>query len=150
VTILQQIRDGVIALLNQSGKPDGVPEEFTKRRWERDQELGAGEIRGAVLFHRESSRLPNRGAALTLREHMLAVQVVTAVAEPDEIDDALEEARAWIVARLGNTTLDGLVHDIVESETVWETARLERIHGAFSMLLRARYQTKRDDLTQKS
>lgn len=149
MTVLQDIRDAVIAVLNKSGKPDGVP-EFTKRRWTPEEELSAGEVRGAVLFHREASRLSNRGSAITVREHALSIQFVTAVAEPDQIDDALEPAREWIVARLGDSNLDGLVHDLVEGETVWETAMLGRWHGACTVQVRANYQTKRDDLTLRS
>lgn len=149
MTILQEVRDGVLILLNQAGKPAGVP-DFTKRRWLPDEQLGECEVRGAVLFHRESPERPFLHAPITRRYHTIAIQVVTAVAEPDEIDDALEPARAWMVARLGAAGLDGLVHELQEAETVWETARLERIHGAFTTLWRASYQTPRDNLDTRS
>lgn len=147
MTILQDARDRVLDLLNASGRPF----EFTKRRWMPAEQLGAGEIRGAVLFHREAPTLPHgRSSAIVARRHFLAVQIVTAVADPSLIDDALEDARAWMVAQLDGATLDGLVHGLEEGETTWETAQLERIHGALTTLWRIDYQTKRSDIAQPS
>lgn len=149
-TLLQRARWAIVDALNQSGKGPGIP-EFTTRRWLPSEILRQGEIRGAVLFHREAPSLAQGiGGAITRRTHNLAVQVVTAVANPDEIDDALEPARTWMVQQLGDTTLGGLVHSLEEGETVWETAQLERIHGAFVTLWRLNFQTLRSDLTRPS
>lgn len=142
MTRLQTLRDAILTELNVSNRPV----EFTKRRWNSDSALEEDEIRAAVLFHREIPRLV--GGSVTQRDNQIAVQVVTATAEPDEIDDALEDARDWMVSRLGNTNLGGLVQELEEGPTTWETATIERVHGAFITLWSATYQTHRADLTQ--
>lgn len=147
MTLTTTARNRIQALLNQTGGPL----QFSRRRWTKDRELAAGEVRGAVFFHRERAVLPQGiGGAITHREHLIAVQVVTAVAEPDEPDDVLEGYRAWMVAQLGGTTLDGLVHSLEEGETSWETADLQLYHGAFTTLWSLNYQTHRLDLTRPS
>jgi hypothetical protein len=144
-TRLQQIRDGIIEALNQRG----APTKATKRRWSPDQELEADEVRAAVLFHRErTERVGGPGSTTKKRDHTIAVQAVTAVSDPADIDDALEVYRDWMVAQLGDNKLGGLVHEIDEGETSWETAKLERIHGAFTTLWRVQYQTRVDDLSE--
>lgn len=146
MTVLQDIRDAVIAALNASGSPL----EFTKRRWEADSELEEQEFRGAVLFHVEqSSRAGGPGSTTRKREHNIAVQVVTAVADPADIDDALEPAREWVVSKLGDNTLGGLVHGLEEVQTAWETATISRMHGAFTIQWRIDYQTRADNLNLK-
>lgn len=142
MTILQTLRDAIITELNASNNPL----TFTKRRWTADSALEEDEIRGAVLFHRENPRIV--GGTITQRDNQIAVQVVTATAEPDEIDDALEDVRDWMVNRLGGSTLGGLVHELEEGPTTWETATIERVHGAFITLWVVKYQTHRADLTQ--
>ena len=147
MTLLQQIRDRVIVLLNDFGSEQGIP-EFTKRRWSTEEQLADGALRGAVLFYRETPQRPDMRFPVTTRSHFLAVQVVTATEQPEQIDDALEVARDWMIRQLGNTTLEGLVHDAEEGETVWETAseKMQRMHGAFTTLWRFRYQTNRSNL----
>lgn len=146
MTILQQIRNAIMLALNESGGPC----TFTTRRWAADSQLAAGEVRGAVLFHAEQpSRVGGPGSVIVRRDHTIAVQVVTAVTDPADIDDALEDPRVWMVAKLGGNTLGGLVHELEEGNTVWETAQLARMHGAFIAQWRPRYQTRHDDLTQR-
>lgn len=149
MTVLQDVRDAVIAALNDS--PPALVPTFGKRRWLPGQELEAGEFRGAVFFHRESTqRVGGMRGPITQREHTFAVQVVTAVDEPSSIDDALEVARAWVVGKLGDTNLGGLVHDLEEGDTAWETQNLGRVIGAVTTLWRARFQTNRSNLAQRS
>jgi hypothetical protein len=150
VTVLQDIRDRVIELLNEN-QPSGLNlPTFTKRRWMPGEELEENEIRGAVLFHRETPERRELRFPVTPRAHSLAIQIVTAVKNPDEIDDALEAARAFTVSRLGGATLEGLVHEVQEGESVWEVANLGRIHGAVTTLWGVRYQTNRSNLAQRS
>jgi hypothetical protein len=150
-TILQQARAAIIATLNESSdRPEGIP-NATTRKWNPDEELAENEIRIAVFFHSETpNRVGGERGPITRRFHAMAVQVVTATDKPDEIDDALEPARAWLVKRLGKTNLGGLVHSLKEGQTRWETAKLERMHGAIVMLWEIDYSTNRSDLTQRS
>lgn len=151
MTVLTDLRDRVIALLNDRPSGLDLPDfTFTKERWTPDEELGAGEMRGAVLFHRETTQRRDMRFPLTRRTHFLAVQLVTAVNQPEDVFDALEPGRAFVVAQLGETTLDGLIHDLQEGETAWEQAKLERIHGAVTILWAASFQTHRSDLTRRS
>lgn len=146
-TIAQLIRDGIIARLNESG----APTEFTKRRWNPTNDIEPGTAHAAVLFHRESPELAfGLRSPITRRDHSFAVQYVTATREPDDIDDALELGRIWIVEKLGGYTVDGIAHELVEGETTWETVQRDWIHGAITVLWRAQHQTKTNDLQARS
>jgi hypothetical protein len=147
VTIRQTIRDQVLELLN-TDRPNNVP-EFTKRRAVPGERVT--EQRGAVFFVAEpAERVGGKGGPVTLRKFILAVQVIDAVEETDEADDALEPALAWVTAKLGNTNLSGLVHDIEHTGTGWESDSRELFYICATTTWRVEYQTLRADLDRRS
>ena len=154
MTRLSLIRDAIIERLNGNGAPQdesGQTIETTKRRWSR-KELPAGEYAAAAFFQRERpERIGGRSGVIQRRRHTIAVQCVTAVVDPADIDDALERYRDWTIRRLGDNLLGELLTDIEEGETVWETSNdFARFHGLFMTLWIVEYQTLRNDPTRPS
>lgn len=147
VTIRQTIRNRVIVLLN-TDRPADVG-EFTKRRYVPGERIL--EQRCAVFFVAEpAQRLGGRGGPATERKFTLAIQVIDAVEEPEEADDVVEPALAWITSRLDTTTLEGLAHDVEHTGTAWETDSRELLYIAASTTWRVEYQTLRGDLNKRS
>lgn len=147
ITLRQSIRNGVIELLN-TARPQDVP-EFTKRRYVPGERVT--EQRGSVFFVAEpAERIGGRGGPVTQRKLVIAVQIVDAVEEPDEADDAVEPALAWITQQLGTATLAGMVHDFEQLGTAWETESRELFYIAATTTWRVEYQTLRADLNRRS
>lgn len=147
-TVRQQIREAAIALLN-TGRPNTLP-PFTKRRYVPGERVR--EQRCAVFFVAEPAERfgSSKAAPGTLRRLVIAAQVVDSVEDPEEADDAVEPALAWITEKLGNTNLAGLVHDIEQTGTVWETDSKDLFYVAATTTWRVEYHTLRNDLTKRS
>lgn len=147
MSIRQDIRDRVIALLN-TDRPSNVP-EFTKRRYVPGQRI-TEQIAGVFFIAEPAERMGGKGGPATLRKFVLAVQVVDAVEETDEADDALEPALEWITRQLGGTNLEGLVHDIEHTGTGWDAESRELFYIAGTTTWRVEYHTLRADLSRRS
>lgn len=147
-TVRQLIRDAGILRLN-TGRPSSVS-EFTKRRYVPGERLR--EQRCAVFFVAEPAERFGSGKAApgTLRKLVLAAQVVDAVEDPTDADDVLEDPLAWITKQLGDTNLGGLIHDIEQTGTIWETESRDLYYIAATTTWRIEYHTLKADLTRRS
>lgn len=146
MTIRQQIRDQVIAELNDD-RPSDIP-EATKRRYIPGDRLAAPRI--AVFFINEPTRpATNRHSPLTSRELFIATQCLNLVENVEDVDDSVEPLLAWVTQVLGSSNLAGLALDIEEAGTQWEVQYADCVYVAATTRWRVAYQTLRNDLTRK-
>lgn len=148
MTVRQQIRDNAINALN-AAPPTGVP-ACGKRRYVPGE--NTTEARLAAFFGEEDANRPQgAGGAITKRAMTLVIQGIIVVERPDEADDAMEPLLAHIVDIMGDTNLGGLATDVAEISTLWASAN---DGGRFTLVALTRwkiqYQTKKDDLTERS
>jgi hypothetical protein len=145
-TTRQLIRDAFIEALTVDRDPD-IP-AATKRRWVPSESNRCPSI-GVFFLEEQAQPVGGRHGGLVERPLKIATQCVQAVATPDLADDAIEPLLAHIVARLGSANLDGLVLDISELSTKWETAALDRFYIAATVIWSVQYQTRRNDLSAR-
>jgi len=145
-TVRQEVRDAVIAALNDARDPD-LP-EATKRRWVPGQANRCPSI-GVFFLQEQPRQIGGRHGGLVERPLQIGAQCVVAVSSPDLADDAVEPLLAHVVERLGSTTLSGLALDVEELGTKWEHAQMDRFYLAATMTWQINFQTRRDDLSQR-
>jgi hypothetical protein len=145
-SIRLQIRDRIITELNTS-RPGDVP-AATKRRWMPGEPITESRI--AVFFIEEANRLPSRTAGIAARSLQVAVQCVTAVAEPDEADDAVEPMIDWAVKVLADSNLNDLASWVEEVATRWSVAQMDRVYVAVTVVFQVNFQTKRTDMEKQA
>lgn len=145
-TVRQDIRDAFISTINLA-RPSGVA-EATRRRYIPGERVT--EQRIGVFFLKEENQQPGgRSGPVTSRALTIATQVVDAVEDPADADDAVEPALAWLVRVLAGSNLGGLVHDVTESGTVWETLNQDLFYVAATITWKVNFQTQRANLAAK-
>lgn len=146
MTVRQDVRDAVIARLN-TARPANIP-EATRRRYVPGQRVTNQRL--AVFFVKEEDkRIGGAGGPVTHRAILIATQVVDAVEDPADADDAVEPALAWLTQVLAASNLSGLVLDIEETGTLWETSNEDLFYIAATVTWRVTYQTARANLSAK-
>lgn len=144
MTVRTLVRDAIIAALN-TDRPTGIP-EAGKRRFLPGQRLV--DRRLAVFFNEEGAeRQGGRRGPITQRNLIFGVQAAAAVEDPGEADDAVEDILEWIVAVLGENSLDGKATDVTELGTVWAVAQADLIYVVALTRWKIEFQTLRDDLS---
>jgi hypothetical protein len=145
-TVRQDIRDAFITAIN-TARPVGVP-EATRRRFIPGQRVSSQRL--GVFFVKEENVQPGgRSGAVTKRALTLATQVVDAVEDPEDADDSVEPSLTWLVSVLAGSNLGGLVFDIQETATVWETQNHDLFYVAATVTWTVTYQTQRANLAAK-
>lgn len=143
MTIRLQIRDRILAELNRDLPPD-IP-MATTRRWAPGDEAALPAI--SLWIGREKTKpVTARSGGARERECMFVTQAIAVGDVSAEVEELVEPLLAFIVSRLGDTTLDGLVHSLQEDESIWEVPRTDQLYVSCSVIWVATYHTLRDDL----
>jgi hypothetical protein len=140
------LQDAVVELLN-TDLPSDMP-SADKRYLYPMIPLEGPKI--VVLLNQEAVRPAggNTRSPLKDRERMLLIQLAAISEDGNDLDERVEELRAWVVSRLGDTNLGNLALSVEErnyAEPPWRY-KLDRYHIVANTQWAARYQTRRDDL----
>lgn len=141
-TLRKAILDAAFAALS-AGSPPVAPE-----RW-RGFELPPTTALSMILRpgHEVISGISPR-TPIANRTLVLHVECRAAVAAGASLDDALDPLLEWVTAKLGGTTLGGLVRDALEAEIRWEAVQGETRYAKATVFLTAPYHTLVNDATR--
>lgn len=143
-TIRLRALRAVLDLLNTDLPPD-IP-AASRRRWSQSDTRPLPLISVWMIEEAARRSQPKSGGA---RERVLylAVQCIASGEDLDDVEDRVEPLLDWCVSRLGDTTLDGLVHELQEEATQWEVIDAEQLYVVASIRWALTYQTLRTDLS---
>jgi len=148
-TVVVQILDELLDLLNATGRPADVP-EVTLRRTFPDEKVESARM---AIYLGDETLDPPRGSSnidpISRRRVALAVQCVAATDEKDQIDRITQPMVAWAVQVLGQAKAPEIgLHYVREQSTARRVASLGLYVVHTTIVFELSYQTRRNDLTR--
>jgi hypothetical protein len=143
MTVSLEIRDAAMTALN-ADLPSGIP-TATKRRVMPGEPVREPFI--AVFLGIEPATNRGRDDPLTKRKLEVLIELGIVTEDLSEVDDLIEPLRAHVVARLGDTNLDGKSHQVTERGiTERTTYKLDLYAALVIVTFDVEYHTARADL----
>lgn len=148
-SIALQAVDAAIEALNEEA-PTGMPEAGNRRHLEGEK---VTEPRIGVFLGDESVLAPRQNSVhdpLARRQTVLAVQCIGVTDDIEKLDECVDPMLQHVVATLGRSNLEGLVYSLREQSTTRRAYYMDTYVMVLTVVFEMSYQTKRDDLTERS